>query len=92
MTFHLTSRFGFEGWSWVLIASVLDLCILNQDQCSTTDSLNSVTNALNQATAKALPIKTTKLQGLKIKLSPQVKTLDERYVKTANSNGNMLKI
>ena len=22
------SRFGFEGWSWVLIASVPDLCIL----------------------------------------------------------------
>ena len=21
------SRFGFEGWIWVLIASVLDLCI-----------------------------------------------------------------
>ena len=24
----ITSRFGFEGWIWVLIASVPDLCIL----------------------------------------------------------------
>ena len=23
---YVISRFGFEGWSWVLIASVLDLC------------------------------------------------------------------
>ena len=26
--YQLFSRFGFEGWSWVLIASVPDLCIL----------------------------------------------------------------
>ena len=47
----------------------------NQDQYSTTDSLNSITNVLNQATAKAAPIKTTKLQSPKFKLSLQVKTL-----------------
>ena len=35
------------------------------------------TNALNQATSKALPIKTGKLQGQKIKLSPQGKDLME---------------
>ena len=25
---YINSRFGFEGWVWVLIASVPDLCIL----------------------------------------------------------------
>ena len=31
------SRLGFEGWSWVLIASVPDLCILFtfESVCST---------------------------------------------------------
>ena len=39
------------------------------------NSLNSITKAINQATSKAVPVKTVKLQGPKFKLSPQVKDL-----------------
>ena len=47
----------------------------NFNQCTTTDSLNSITKAINQATSKAVPVKTVKPKGPKFKLSPQVKDL-----------------
>ena len=45
------------------------------NQCTTTNSLNSITKAIIQATSKAVPVKTVKPQGQKFKLSPQVKDL-----------------
>ena len=48
---------------------------LKPAECSTVDSLKSITDALNHATSKAVPTKKVKLQGPKFKLSPKVKAL-----------------